>query len=110
MNRTDPHLVRKNKKALFLDSYSSEVKRKCVELKDAIFNTKDIMNELNIRNRIQVDTWWRWCRNGVTHRFDQQVGKQRSYSKAINELDEVDRLKLEFKEELLTNSINNVLK
>lgn len=41
-------------------SYSSEIKWKCVELRAAILITKDFMNELNIRNRTQVYTWWRW--------------------------------------------------
>lgn len=55
------------------------------------------MDELNIRNKIQVETWWRWYRNGETHQFDQQVGKQYSYSKGIQELDEIEQLKLEIR-------------
>lgn len=78
-------------------SYSSEVKWKCVELKAAGLSTKQIMDELNIRNKTQVETWWRWYRNGETYRFDQQVGKQYSYAKGIQELDEIGQLKLELK-------------
>ena len=45
-------------------SYSVETKYKTVEMKAAGFSTKEIMEELNIRNRTQVETWWRWYRNG----------------------------------------------
>ncbi|MGC7795195.1 helix-turn-helix domain-containing protein, partial [Staphylococcus epidermidis] len=45
-------------------SYSVEIKYKAVEMKAAGFSTKEIMKELNIRNRTQVKTWWRWYRNG----------------------------------------------
>lgn len=78
-------------------SYSSDVKWKCVQLKAAGLSTKEIMDELNIRNKTQVETWWRWHRNGETNRFDQQVGKQYSYSKGIQELDEIEQLKLEIR-------------
>lgn len=78
-------------------SYSSDVKWKCVQLKAAGLSTKEIMDELNIRNKTQVETWWRWYRNGETHWFDQQVGKQYSYSKGIQELDEIEQLKLEIR-------------
>ena len=37
------------------------------------------MKELNIRNRTQVKTWWRWYRNGESYRFLQHVGKQYTY-------------------------------
>nr|AXB88724.1 transposase [Staphylococcus epidermidis] len=39
-------------------SYSVETKYKAVEMKAAGFSTKEIMKELNIRNRTQVKTWW----------------------------------------------------
>ena len=37
-------------------SYSVETKYKTVEMKAAGFSTKEIMEELNIRNRTQVET------------------------------------------------------
>ncbi|WP_281192120.1 hypothetical protein [Staphylococcus felis] len=37
-------------------SYSSEVKWECIELKTAGLSTKEIMDELNIRNKTQVQT------------------------------------------------------
>ena len=60
-------------------SYSVETKYKAVEMKAAGFTTKEIMKELNIRNRTQVKTWWRWYRNGESYRFSQHVGKQYTY-------------------------------
>ena len=78
-------------------SYSVEIKYKAVEMKAAGFSTKEIMKELNIRNRTQVKTWWRWYRNGESYRFSQQVGKQYTYGKGLEELSEVEQLKLENK-------------
>ena len=49
-------------------------------MKAAGFSTK-IMEELNIRNRTQVKTWWRWYQNGESYRFSQHVGKQYTYGK-----------------------------
>ena len=60
-------------------SYLVEIKYKAVEMKAAGFSTKEIMKELNIRNRTQVKTWWRWYRNGESYRFLQHVGKQYTY-------------------------------
>ncbi|HDB6882047.1 TPA: IS3 family transposase [Staphylococcus aureus] len=60
-------------------SYSVETKYKAVEMKIAGFSTKEIMKELNIKNRTQVETWWRWYRNGESYRFLQHVGKQYTY-------------------------------
>ncbi|MDH8940025.1 IS3 family transposase, partial [Staphylococcus epidermidis] len=78
-------------------AYSVETKYKAVEMKAARFSTKEIMKELNIRNRTQVKTWWRWYRNGESYRFSQQVGKQYTYGKGLEELSEVEQLKLENK-------------
>ncbi|ULG73052.1 IS3 family transposase [Macrococcus brunensis] len=78
-------------------AYSSEVKWKCVKMKAEGFSTREIMDELNIRNRTQVNTWWRWYKNNETHRFDQNVGKQYSYGKGTEELSEIEQLKLDNK-------------
>lgn len=37
-------------------SYSSEIKQKGVELKATSLSTKEIIDELNIRNNTQVET------------------------------------------------------
>ena len=41
------------------------------------------MKELNIKNRTQVETWWRWYRNEESYRFSQHVGKQYTYGKGV---------------------------
>lgn len=38
------------------------------------FGTREIIDGLNIKNKSQVDQWWKWYRNGETQRFNQQVG------------------------------------
>ncbi|MBR0638369.1 hypothetical protein HF693_04700 [Bacillus safensis] len=43
---------------------------------------KEIMQELNIKNKTQVQTWVRWHKAGATHRFEQSVGHQSTYGKA----------------------------
>ena len=77
-------------------SYSVETKYKAVKMKAAGFPTKEIMKELNIRNRTQVKTQ-RWYRNGESYRFSQHVGKQYTYGKGLEKLSEVEQLKLENK-------------
>ncbi|MED3334145.1 helix-turn-helix domain-containing protein, partial [Bacillus velezensis] len=57
-------------------SYPVEVKQKAVEMRLAGVPVKEIMQELNIKNKTQVQTWVRWYKAGDTHRFEQPVGKQ----------------------------------
>ena len=78
-------------------SYSLETKYKTIEMKQTGYTTKEIMETLNTRNRTQVETWWRWYRNWETYRFSQQVGKQYAYGKGMEELSEVEQLKIENK-------------
>lgn len=76
-------------------AYSVDTKNKAVEMKLQGYSTKQVMLELNIKNKTQVETWFRWYKNGETHRFHQQVGKQYSYEKGMAKLSEIDELKLE---------------
>ena len=76
-------------------AYSVDTKNKAVEMKLQGYSTKQVMQELNIKNKTQVETWFRWYKNGETHRFHQQVGKQYSYEKGMAKLSEIDQLKLE---------------
>ena len=62
-------------------AYSVNSKNKALEMKLQGYSTKQIMQELNIKNETQVEIWFRWYKNGETHRFHQQVGKQYSYNK-----------------------------
>lgn len=75
--------------------YSPEVKWKAVEMKLSGKSNAEIMEELNIKNRAQIKIWMRWYRNGETHRFNQPIGKQYSYNKGIEELSELEKLKIE---------------
>lgn len=76
-------------------SYPLEVKEKAIQMKLAGKATQEILETLNIRNKTQVETWWRWYRNGETHRFKQPVGKQYTFGKGPEELSELESLKLE---------------
>ena len=78
-------------------AYSADIKNKAVEMKLQGYSTKQVMQELNIKNKTQVETWFRWYKNGETHRFHQQVGKQYSYEKGMAKLSEIDQLKLELR-------------
>ena len=52
-------------------AYSVDTKNKAVEMKLQGYTTKQVMQELNIKNETQVETWFRWYKNGETHRFHQ---------------------------------------
>lgn len=86
-------------------AYSVETKYKVVEMKLKGYSAREIMDTLNIKNKSQVDQWWKWYRNGETHRFNQQVGKQYSYGKGIEELSTVETLKIELKRKEVENKI-----
>jgi transposase-like protein len=93
--------------------YPPEVKWKAVNMKLAGHSTREVMKDLGIKNDTQVETWMRWHRNGETHRFHQPMGKQYSYHKGIEELAEVERLRirvrqLEMHNELL-GKLNGIL-
>ena len=52
-------------------AYSVDTKNKAVEMELKGYNTKQVMQELNIKNKTQVETWYRWYKNGETYRFHQ---------------------------------------
>ncbi|MGQ5113137.1 IS3 family transposase [Bacillus halotolerans] len=76
-------------------SYPIEVKRKAVEMRLAGVPMKEIMQELNIKNKTQVQTWVRWHKAGDTHRFEQPVGKQYIYGKGPEYASELEKLQAE---------------
>ena len=76
-------------------SYPVEVKQKAVEMRLAGVPMKEIMQELNIKNKTQVQTWVRWHKAGDTQRFEQPVGKQYSYGKGPEYSSELERLRAE---------------
>ncbi len=76
-------------------SYPAEVKQKAVEMRLAGVPMKEIMQELNIKNKTQVQTWVRWHKTGDTHRFEQPVGKQYTYGKGPEYSSKLERLQAE---------------
>ena len=61
--------------------HSYETKMKVIEMKHEGYSAKYIKESLGIKNDTQIETWWRWYRNGEFFRFTQPVGKQYSYGK-----------------------------
>ena len=76
-------------------AYSVETKLAFIEMKKAGKSNKAIMETLGIKNVSQVKTWWRWYRNDELHRFHQPVGKQYTYGKGMEQLSEVEQLRLQ---------------
>nr|WP_326103712.1 hypothetical protein [Bacillus atrophaeus] len=73
-------------------SYPIEVKQKAVEMRLAGVPMNEIMQELNIKNKTQVQTWVRWHKAGDTHRFEQPVGKEIHYGKGPEYASELEKL------------------
>ncbi|MFD2087339.1 IS3 family transposase [Brevibacillus brevis] len=76
-------------------SYPTEIKLKAVEMRLRGQSVREVMEQLCIKNKTQVETWLRWYRNRETHRFEQPVGKQYTYGKGPEVTSEVERLKQE---------------
>ena len=56
---------------------------------------KEVMEQLNIRNKTQLKTWMRWYRNGEIHRLHQPIGKQYTFGKGPEYDSETAKLQLE---------------
>ncbi|MCM3790007.1 helix-turn-helix domain-containing protein [Domibacillus indicus] len=52
-------------------SYQSEVKMKAVKMRLAGVPVKEVLKELNIRNKTQLKTWMKLYKAGELHRFKQ---------------------------------------
>jgi transposase len=76
-------------------SYPIEVKMKAIEMRLAGKPVKEVMEELNIRNKTQVKTWMKWHRDGELHRLKQPVGKQYTFGKGPSYGSEVEELQVE---------------
>ncbi|MBE0344046.1 hypothetical protein E4V51_29265 [Paenibacillus sp. 28ISP30-2] len=76
-------------------SYPVQVKMKAIEMRLAGIPVKEVMEQLNIRNKTQVDTWMRWYRKGEWNRLEQPVGKQYSYGKGPEYTSELEKVKAE---------------
>lgn len=76
-------------------SYPAEVKYQAIEMRLAGIPVKQVMEQMNIKNKTQLETWMRWYKNGELHRFNQPVGKQYSYGKGPEYENEIDKLHAE---------------
>ncbi|WP_125461094.1 IS3 family transposase [Paenibacillus ihbetae] len=76
-------------------SYPLEVKMKAIEMRLAGIPVKEVMDQLNIRNRSQVKAWMKWYRSGELNRLEQPVGKQYSYGKGPEYATELEKVKAE---------------
>ncbi|MGE7875722.1 IS3 family transposase, partial [Bacillus paramycoides] len=76
-------------------SYPVEVKMKAIEMRLAKVPVKEVLEELNIRNKTQLKTWMQWYRNGEIHRLHQPVGKQCTFGKGPEYGSETAQLKAE---------------
>ncbi|MBT2574726.1 IS3 family transposase, partial [Bacillus sp. ISL-51] len=54
---------------------------KAIKMRLAGVPVKEVLKELNIRNKTQLKTWMKWYKAGELHRFEQPVGKQYSFGK-----------------------------
>ena len=52
-------------------AYSVNTKNKAVEMKLQGYSSKQVMLEVNIKNKTQVETVYRWYKNRETYRFHQ---------------------------------------
>ncbi|MFG5564547.1 IS3 family transposase [Enterococcus faecalis] len=78
-------------------SYPIHIKEMAIQMKKENIPVKTIMEELGIKNKTQIETWWRWYRNGENHRLVQPVGKQYSYGKGPENQSKEQQLKNENK-------------
>jgi len=65
-------------------SYPVEVKMMANELRLAGAPVREVMEQLNIRNKTQVKTWVRWYRDGEQNRLEQPVGNNTNIVKDRN--------------------------
>ena len=78
-------------------SYSIETKLKAVELKQNGYSNAYIMNELQIKNKTQIQTWGRWGEQGEVHRLYQSMDQQYAYQKGVTDWSDIEQASDEFK-------------
>lgn len=62
-------------------SYPLEVKMKVIEIRLQGISEKQVMDELQMKNRTQINVRLKWHREDQLHRLEQTVGKQYTYGK-----------------------------
>ncbi|WP_375153701.1 IS3 family transposase [Streptococcus iniae] len=76
-------------------AYSLETKLSCIEMKNVGKSNKVIMETLGIKNDSQIYTWMKWYEKDELHRFHQPVGKQYTYGQGMEQLSEIEQLRLQ---------------
>lgn len=74
-------------------SYPIRIKEMAIQMKKENIPVKTIMEELGIKNKTPIETWWRWYRNGENHRLVQPVGKQCAYGNGPGNLSNEQQFK-----------------
>lgn len=69
--------------ALYDIAKKVETKNKAIEMKIQGYSTKHIRKALNIKNKTQVNRWWKWYRDGESNRFHQQIGNNIHTTKVL---------------------------
>lgn len=76
-------------------AYSVETKLACIAMKKAGKSNKVIQETLGIKNKSQIYTWMKWHEQDEMHRLHQPLGKQYTYGKGMDQISEVEQLKLQ---------------
>lgn len=88
--------------------YSLATKNKVIEMKVVIYMTKELWKHkiLGIENKWKLDV--NDIEKSERHRFNQQDGKLYDYSKGLEELLELEQLKLENKRKDIEIAFNKI--
>lgn len=76
-------------------SYPVETKLKAIKMREEGIPVREVMEQLNIKNKTQLKRWMQWYRSGEINRLEQPVGKQYAYSKGPEYASELEQLKAE---------------
>ena len=69
-------------------AYSVDTKNKALEMKLQGYSTKQVMQELNIKNETQVKTWSRWYKNGEILAYT--IGSKQDTKFVLDTLNQID--------------------
>lgn len=90
--------------------YSAETKWKAIRMYENGHSSSEISETLGIKSSSQVRIWMQWYRKGEIHRFEQPIGKQYAFNKGVDELSEIEKLKLRVKQLEMQNELLGKLK
>ena len=78
-------------------AYSLETKLTCIEMKKAGKSNRFTQETLGIKIVSPIYSWWIWYQNDEWYRLYQPVGKQYTYGKELEQLTEMEQLRLQVK-------------